>query len=247
MKATFILLGLASWLLGAGSAQAQVTFRVGPQVGLSSSTAAYTAGAESFTLSSRRGLEAGLVGVVQKGHLALQPTVLFAQRGFDRHQTFYDSGFGGLTDERIRLNYLTVSLPLAYTQHTDGQGVQVFGGPYAGFLLGGKHELLYQFPMGSDQNQAGDVVATDVHTVELGPSSLRLPDYNFYSRRFDLGVQAGLGYRLGGALLQVSYSLGLRNLGPTELYTIGSTTYSRYDTPYYRNRAVHVSLSYLFG
>jgi hypothetical protein len=132
-------------------------------------------------------------------------------------------------------------------QHADERGFQVAAGPYAGFLLGGKRELLYQFPSGSEQRQAGGAVATDVHTVELGPSSLRQPDYNFYSRRFDLGVQAGLGYRLGGALLQVSYCLGLRNLGPTERYTIGGTPYSRDDTPYYRNRSFQASLSYLFG
>jgi hypothetical protein len=72
-----------------------------------------------------------------------------------------------------------------------------------------------------------------------------VPDYNYYARRLDLGAQAGLGYQLGGALLQLSYSQGLRNMKATELYTMSGVIYNS-DTPDYRNRSWQASLSYLF-
>jgi hypothetical protein len=68
---------------------------------------------------------------------------------------------------------------------------------------------------------------------------------NFYARRLDLGAQAGVGYQLGRALLQASYSLGLRNVAaPTTYFSNGVPTSSY--SPKYCNRAVQVSVSYLF-
>ena len=226
---------LASSLLLAGTAQAQATFNFGPQVGILGSTLHSTLP----DLTERGGLEAGLRGALQVGHFAFQPAVLYSQRGFSRKEILV--GGSGSRTTATRLNYLSIPLQLAYTQRTSGQGLQLFAGPYLGVLLGGRTEVNY----GSSQ-AAGRVVATNTHTLDITPYSSSLPDYNFYARHLDLGAQAGLGYRLGGALLQLSYSLGLRSISPAEQYTVGGATYET-DSPNYRNRSLQASLSYLFG
>jgi hypothetical protein len=189
-----------------------------------------------------------VLGSLQFGHVAVQPAVLFAQRGYTLTPTFFDSGFGGLTQTSVRLNYLSIPLQVAYVQHTNGQGFQLAAGPYVSFLVGGNSRSDYQFPFAGAQQQRNKVAAADVHTVDISPFSLQEPSYTVYSRRLDLGAQVGLGYRLGGALLQLSYSLGLRNVATTERYTIGGAL-PAYETnnPAYRNRSFQASLSYLFG
>jgi hypothetical protein len=236
---------VAGALLLAGTAQAQATFSIGPYLGGNVSTAHF---ADETPSSAHWGFDAGVLGALQFGHVAVQPAVLFAQRGFTSKPVFYDSGFGGLTQTSVRLHYLTIPLQVAYTQHADGQGFQVSAGPYVSFLIGGKSVADYQYPGAGFIQQEGPVAAADVYTQNIGFASLREPDYTFYSRRLDVGAQVGLGYRLGGALLQVSYSRGLRNVATTERYTIGNTS-PTYDTdnPAYRNRAFQLSLSYLVG
>jgi hypothetical protein len=226
----------------AGAAQAQATFHLGPYLGGNVSTVHF---ANETPSAARRGFDAGLLGALQLGHVAVQPAVLFAQRGFISKPTFYDSGFGGRTQTNVRLHYLTIPVQVAYTQHADGQGFQVAAGPYVSFLVGGKSVTDYEFPGTGSMQQENAVAAADVHTQTIGVYT-QVPDYTFYSRRLDVGAQAGLGYRLGGALLQVSYSMGLRNVATTERYTLvnASTTYES-DSPAYRNRAFQLSLSYL--
>jgi hypothetical protein len=236
---------VAGALLLAGTAQAQATFHFGPYLGGNMSTAHF---ADKTPSSAHRGFDAGILGAFQFGHVAVQPAVLFAQRGFTSKPIFYDTGFGGLTQTSVRLHYLTIPLQVAYTQHTDGQGFQVSAGPYVSFLVGGKSVADYQYTGSGLLQQESTVAAADVHTRNISSSSSQEPDYTFYSRRLDVGAQVGLGYRLGGALLQVSYSRGLRNVATTERYTVGSTspTYNM-NNPAYCNRAFQASLSYLFG
>lgn len=237
---------LAGSLLLTATAHAQTTFSVGPRVGGNVATAHFSGGNDKIT--SRLGFEAGVLGSLQFGHLAVQPAVLFVQRGYTRTPTFYDSGFGGLTQVSVRLNYLSIPLQVAYVQHTNGQGFQLAAGPYVSFLVGGNSRSDYYFPFAGAQQQRNTIAAADVHTGDISPTSLYEPTYTVYSRRLDLGAQLGLGYRLGGALLQVSYGLGLRNVATTERYTIGGRppVYDT-DTPAYRNRSFQVALSYLVG
>jgi hypothetical protein len=233
MKHTLLL--LTSSLLLAGAAHAQATFSFGPRVGITRSSVH----GDLPNIRGRTGVEAGLTGALQVGHFAFQPAVLYAQRGFSRQETALGSPSQSVTN--TRLDYLSIPLNLAYTQHSNGQGFQLFAGPYFGFLLGGHNELTY-----GNSQATGRVVATTTHTTSIGSSSLRVPDYNVYARRLDMGAQAGLGYRFGGALLQLSYGLGLHDVSAAEQYTIGRTTYES-DTPNYRNRSWQVSLSYLLG
>ncbi|RZK93690.1 MAG: PorT family protein [Hymenobacter sp.] len=233
MKHPFLF--LASSLLLTGTAHAQATFSFGPRVGITHSSVH----GDIQNMMGRTGVEAGLVGVLQVGHFAFQPAVLYAQRGFTRQETALGSPTQRVTN--TRLDYLSIPLNLAYTQHANGQGFQLFAGPYLGFLLGGRNELTY-----SSSQTTGRVVPTNTHTTIINSFALQVPDYNVYARHLDVGAQAGLGYRLGGAVLQLSYCLGLRDVGAAQQYTLGGKTYES-DTPNYRNHSWQASLSYLLG
>ena len=236
---------LAGGLLLTGITQAQTSFSVGPQIGGTYATVRPASGSWPADPVSRRGIEAGLTASLQRGHFAFQPAVLYTQRGYNRHFVSFDSGFPS-SDTYVRFDYVNVPLRVAYTQHTTGRGFQVSAGPYVGLLVGGKTTTDYQSGYPRGQQVTGRVVAAETHTVDISSSSLSTPDTNLYARHLDLGAQVGVGYRLGGALLQLSYSLGLRNVSPTEYYTVGGTKYED-TTPDYRNRSCQASLSYLFG
>jgi hypothetical protein len=185
----------------------------------------------------------GLAGCLQLGHFAFQPALLYSQQGYTSERLPLGGGapFGRAT---TRLDYLRVPLQAAYTQHADGQGLQLFAGPYLGFLLGGRTKQ-----DNYNGQTTGGVVVTEAHTerVSTGMHTIRYPDYNFYGRRLDLGGQVGVGYRLGGALLQVSYSQALRRVNSAEQYIVDGGEPYDVDSPNYRNRSVQASLSYLLG
>jgi hypothetical protein len=132
MKHAFLF--LAGGLLLAGTAQAQVTYSVGPWVGGNVSSVRFPT-TDRAAPASRPGLEVGLTSTVQLGHFALQPSLLFSQKGY-RHLG-YLLNFDLVTpyEEDVRLHYLTLPLNLAFTLGRAGQGLQVFAGPYASLLL----------------------------------------------------------------------------------------------------------------
>lgn len=225
---------LAATLLSAASvAQAQVRFSVGPQVGYNLTTVNFKlddAGV-TYATSSKSGFAAGVMADIGFGHLALQPAVQFAQKGYDQVATY-----SLVTSNQIRFNYLAVPVNLAYTQHRDGQGAQVFAGPYVAFLLGGHYSAETtggMFP----STETGNVVAATSYRPTF-------TDSNFYSRRVDAGLQFGLGYRYQGLLLQAAYSLGLTNQAAVAEQLPGGYSYP---APTYRNRAFQLSLAYLLG
>jgi hypothetical protein len=228
------ILLLATTLLSTASvAQAQVRFTAGPQVGYNLTTVNFKLdnGGATYATSSRSGFAAGIMADIGFGHLALQPAVQFAQKGYDQVATY-----SLVTSGRIRFNYLAVPVNLAYTQHRDGQGAQVFAGPYVAFLLGGRYSSETTgglFPT----TETGKVVAATSYTPTF-------TDTNFYSRRVDAGLQFGLGYRYQGLLLQAAYSLGLTNQASVVEQLPGGNFYP---VPTYRNRAFQLSLAYLFG
>jgi hypothetical protein len=269
-KLTASLLLLTGSLLLATTTQAQVTFGIGPRIGLNLSKGLFSeAYAPSFPTHDvptryRSGVEAGLVASVGFGHFALQPALLYSQKGFaiqDTHQEKTPDSFSTVFlvelnhDDTYRFNYLTLPLNLTFAQHADGQGFQLFAGPYLGLLLSGQWQT---------HTKRAETIDPSFHRIEEAwgkgefvPKSaayLRLAEDppapgKQYSRRLDAGVQFGLGYRLGGALLQLGYSLGLQNqaVGREVAYygTPGSTT--KVVGPEYYNRAFQVSLAYLFG
>jgi len=226
-----------SLLLGASTVQAQTTFAFGPRVGLNVSTSPYRNELRSYTTGYRTGLEAGLVGQVRVGHLAVQPAVLYSQKGFNIHDTQTSAFSTEQRDNTYRLHYLTVPLNLVFTPNIDGQGFQVAAGGYLGFLLGGKFQAKDTYTSAGYYNygSTGAVGGSTIfrsegnisnHTSSTTPA--------FYSAGADVGLQGNIGYRYAGTLLQVGYSLGLRNLGHDQSRIV------------YYNRAFQASLSYLF-
>jgi hypothetical protein len=226
------LLALAL-LSAAPLAHAQVRFSAGPQVGYTLTTVNFKIdnGAATYVTSSRSGFTAGVMADIGFGHLAIQPAVQFTQKGYDQVATY-----SLVTSNRISLNYLAIPVNLAYTQHSDGQGAQVFAGPYLGILLGGNYSA--ETTGGQVSNpEKGKVVAAESYTPNF-------MDSNFYSRRVDAGLQFGLGYRYQGLLLQAVYSLGLTNQASVAEQLPGGP---RYAPITYRNRAFQLSLAYLLG
>jgi hypothetical protein len=239
-------------LLATTPSQAPATFSFGPKAGLTASTAY----CPRYPTSYRTGFETGMVSAVSWGHVSLQAAALYSQKGFQA-PLGYDAlpavvmgtAYAAATD--LRLDYLTLPVNLAYSPRADGQGWQVVGGPYLGVLLGGHYATTYSIPGQRALVVSGDVAGGDTHLITL-PDGKNV-DPRFFSRRLDAGFQAGLGYRLGGALLQATYCLGLRNLAAAAQLASGAVvdgngpglaTYP--NNPYY-NRAFQLSAAYLFG
>jgi hypothetical protein len=212
----------SSLLLLGTTTYAQLAFSIGPQVGLNVAGATNTS-TSNTTLTYRAGFEAGLQSVVQLGHLAVQPSLRFSQKGLHRH---YGYSFGS-TETDYRVNYLTLPVNVAYSLRSDGQGLQVFAGPYIGLLLGGNYQLVSS--SGSANSSEGKIRAGEYYTVPAPGTTT----YDVLLRRFDAGLQAGLGYRVGKVLAQVDFAFGLTDLAPA------------FTSAY--NRTAQVSLSYLFA
>lgn len=237
-------------LLAATTSQAQVTFSVGPKVGLNVATTRFVPDERSFSQGSvttsntsyRSGFEAGILGSIGFGHFQVQPAVLYSQKGFDIAGTqsnviSTDGTQPAPYQQTSRMSYLTVPINFTYAQHKNGQGLQVFAGPYLGILVNGN----YTFTRPSTTLVAsisGDIVG------RARPDDFDgFTNFTLYSQRVDAGLQAGLGYQWGPVLVQAAYSMGLRNLTPSD--------YDRFpylsNGPDYSNRVFQFSLAYLFG
>lgn len=235
-------------LLTVNQAHAQATFSIGPRVGLNLSTFhypdesafqnPYLSNQSSYTLSHRSGIEVGLAASIGVEHFAIQPSLLYSQKGY---QADFEQGYPDISKGFVsrpfhytsRFNYLTLPINVVYTHRKNGQGAQVFAGPYIGFLLGGNYEI---------KDLSANPVPTGRNDVTAG--GLNGDDGILHSQSLDIGLQSGLGYRYQNLLVQVSYSLGLRNLAVDYL---GYGLPAPVSQPSYYNRAWQVSLCYLFG
>jgi hypothetical protein len=99
-----------------------------------------------------------------------------------------------------RTNWLELPLNVVYTLHGD-HGLQVFGGPYVALVLGGRQKDTFY---NSSSGVRGPY--TDPIDERIGYGA----DTN--NRRFDAGVNVGIGYRQGPLQVQLGYGLGLCNL-----------------------------------
>jgi len=213
---TQLLLG-AALLLTTRAAQAQASFSVGPQVGFIASSAHVSN--QSPTIKYKGGFEAGVLGAIDFGHWGLQPALLFSQKGFEKTEV--------LGVDNTRLRYLTLPVNMVYHHKASGQGLQVVAGPYIGLLLEGTNHYRFTSIDPADPTPFPEFD----YPIQVGDSAP-------YFKRFDAGLQAGIGYRFGGLLVQAAYSLGLRNTNLDTHYAYSASGY---------NRALQVSLAYLFG
>lgn len=236
----------ASLLLAALGVQAQTTFRIGPKLGYNRSFSRFEYPGSDYktvTMSARSGVEAGVVAQLGlSGHWAVQPAVLYSQKGFDFVEKAYDAPYNYYYqgEYSFRFNYLTVPVNLVFSPQSNGQGLQIVAGPYVGFLVGGQYSSSqsgrYGNSSGASRKQSSQ------GGVEAGDTYHNRPDEPYVSRGVDVGLQGGLGYSFaGGFQMQASYSHGLRNLGAA--YEPGLTSSA---PPTYRNYAFQLSAAYLF-
>jgi hypothetical protein len=221
----------------AATAHAQITYSFGPKGGLTGAKAHYQDNIVTGKTSYRTGFEAGVQGVLGWNHWQLQPALVYRRNSFHLAGAQADViGTDGVSPsqykEDIRLNYLTAPVMLTYAQHGDGQGWQVFAGPYLSALVGGHFRFW--------RPSTAAIVSIE-GPVKGGTRPLSSAfDLVNYSQRMDAGLQAGLGYRHKQVLLQAAYSVGLRNLtSENSRYYIGFG-------PNYKNRVFQFSLAYLF-
>lgn len=238
-------------------AQAQAHFSLGPQVSVGGSTSSYfdygnySDGGRHYQTDYLVGFEAGVAGALRVGRLTVQPALLFSQRGFhikDNYSSYY---WNAVTTARLRLNYLSLPISVAYALQPDGQGLQFFGGPYVSLLLGGTYTydnsyVGYRRPLYTIQGTLPVAGSGPYRDASNDPASAPAPT-TYYSRRMDAGCQAGLGYRFGSSLVRVSYSLGLLNLGVGSQIDRGQAGVYSTEPPKYYNQALQLSFAYLFG
>lgn len=235
----------AAFLLCASGVYAQSTFRIGPKVGYNRSSGRFEYPNNDYlkvTNHARSGVEAGIVAQIGlSDHWAVQPAVLYAQRGFSFVEDAYDAPYNYTYrgEYNFRFNYLAVPINGMFSTQPDGQGLQVFGGPYVGFLLGGEYSSSQAGRYGSGTSRS----ASSQGSVEAGDTYTNSPDAPYVSRGVDFGLQGGIGCGFAtGLQLQASYSHGLRNLGAA--YAPGTRTAK---PPTYGNYAFQLAVAYLFS
>lgn len=216
---------LLAMLLSAATASTQPTFRLGLRGGLNraSSTvepASTSPNSQYYYSASKSAIfawQAGAVLEVAFQHFALQPALVFSQKGEQFDAATSINGFAGVSSTETssvnRYNWLELPVNVVYTLH----GFQVFAGPYVALGVGGR--------------QRGTSWSTSPFA--------RYAPYDFdekvqygsdtENRRVDAGVNFGLGYRKGPLQVQLGYNLGLRNLHQQSSIHVIS------ENPYYHN------------
>ncbi|MFD1469614.1 outer membrane beta-barrel protein [Hymenobacter caeli] len=231
-------------LAGATAASAQTTFRLGLRGGANRALTTvdgasnFINGINLFYSADKLPVYAWQAGAVLEmsfGKLALQPALVFSQKGEKLH-TYYSSGDYALyyteTTSTNRYNWLELPLNVVYTLHGD-HGLQAFAGPYVALAVGG--------------NQQGTVYRTiSVRTAPQDFDTQVSYGPNTNNRRLDAGVNFGVGYRQGPLQVQLGYALGLRNLhqdGGTFYYDYGHNFNA--DAAY--NRVAQLTGTYFFS
>lgn len=248
----FAVLLATGALWQAAPAHAQARLSIGPRVGFNLSGAPYKDERQnkSYDTTFRPGVEAGLQASAQFGKWAVQPALLYSQKGFnidDNSTTVLNGETLTIVNKNThRFDYLTLPLNVVYSLQADGQGLQLFAGPYLSMLLGGEQKVDFSYSYrnatssgGGHYDYTAEVKAGDYYSDNRTVNT-------YESRRFDAGLQAGLGYRFGPAQVQLGYSLGLRNLGAAYRFYSGINTQVE-PGPSYRNRVLQASVAYLFG
>jgi hypothetical protein len=228
---------LAFTFLGTiSAAQAQLRFSAGPQVGYTLATTGYQFFGydASYETHYRSGVAGGLTAELGLGHLLVRPALLYAQKGYNQEEVRSSQR----STSRVRTDYLTLPLQLGYAQRANGQGFQVFAGPYMGLILGGHYTRNVTYGASAvggarQQTYSGGIVAERDGGTAISDQPIR---------RWDAGFQAGLGYRYQQWLAQLDYSQGLLNADSNR----GGAN-SFYGSSPYHNRVFQLSLAYLFG
>jgi hypothetical protein len=228
------LVATGALVLAALAGQAQTTISFGPRLGANLSTFSYSGesiGVENT--NSRLGVQVGGTLNVGFGKFAFQPSLLFTQKGakLTAAETDNSSGYNTTASVELkpRLHYLELPLNVVYTSEGD-HGFQLFAGPYVALGVGGGGS--YQVSLASTDPQYSPFAGTYPGSLAVeygdrqndnsaatngtggGGLGLSAPTLTLTARRFDAGLNGGVGYRVGPVQAQLGYSLGLVNFVP---------------------------------
>ena len=228
---TFFLLATG---LSVSAARAQTSFSFGPRLGGNLSTATFNsleqASGSSGTLTSSRspllGVQVGMAASFGQGPWTVQPALVFSQKGVRQKaaatETFMGETLNISIDATSRVHFIELPVNVVYSFGPDGQGFQVFAGPYLAVGVGGKAEISQKVTLESPNFSFSDE-ASGSRGFAFGNQFIE-PDFNNPTstgdefdarvRRFDAGANLGVGYRTGPFQVQLSYALGLLNAQP---------------------------------
>lgn len=226
---TIFLLGCG---LVSGAAQAQTFKGIGVRVGGNLASGTFTtvdnAAAPGLDYSYRRsalaGYQVGVGATFGSGHWALQPSLVFSQKGLKQTITVKgsDAGYDYHLDEiySARIHYLELPVNLVYGFGADGAGFQLYAGPYVAVGMGGQSRYSMEATT-TDPNSSGPYSESGTVAMAFGDTFSDEPtggssvsDFEARARRIDAGLNFGVGYRRGPLQVQLGYGLGLLNAQP---------------------------------
>ena len=241
---------LAALVLSTATATAQTTFKLGVRGGANRALTTVAPGSNlsgpnTYERSADKNAiyawQAGLVLDAAWGNFAVQPALVFSQKG-EKFNTsvFYNGGGGGFAasiSSTNRYNWLELPVNFVYTLHGD-HGLQVFAGPYVAMGVGGR------------QTGTSYLAAPNISYAPYEFDRRVTYDTDANNLRFDAGLNFGLGYRQGPVQVQAGFGLGLVNLH-RDISNIDPgfspfTAYNFYNDAAY-NRVAQLTGTYFFS
>jgi len=208
------------------SAFAQNPFRLGVTAGLefSNMLAKYDGETLSDDLKSKTGFKFGVLGEYSfSEYFALEPGLLFTQRGFKIDESASEGGYTLSLKSTLNINYLSIPLNLKFSYPVNEDfKVFAFTGPYVGFALSGKISAEGKVT-GPGVNES----AKESETINIGSGDEEI-------RMLDLGWNFGAGVEYKGIFLRAQYNLGLANTSNPDKETT-------------KNRNFGISVGYMFN
>ncbi len=151
--------------------------------------------------------------------IGLQTGLMFSQKGSKVEEDDWKTSQS--------FSYLEIPAHLAIKI----KSFQIYAGPYLSIGIAGKGKW-------EDATESGDYKLKPSGKVKLADFQDDDTPYN----RLDLGLNFGVGYKIGPVLINAGYSLGLGNLTPN----YDEEGYNRDDAKI-SNRVIVISASFFFG
>ena len=235
---------LLAVLLSAAPASAQITYKLGLRGGINHATTTLDAastgtGFLSFGYTGDKSAiyawQAGAVLEIGFNKFALQPALLFSQKG-EQFNTAYSFGgvagqSGANTRSTNRYNWLELPVNVVYSVRS----FQLFAGPYGALGVGGRRR-------GTTLNYSPVARFAPYHFNEKARYGPDTPN-----PRLDAGLNFGVGYRKGPLQVQFGYQLGLLTLHRAYVEgIIAELPYHDFAADAAYNRVVQLTGTYFF-
>ncbi len=204
-----------------------------PKAGFSVTTASSDLNFDQGDLKEQ--LKAGfLVGAgyqVNFGNFAIQPELLFIQKGSTSKYSYSGGSFSVSETTKVTLNYLELPVLFKYMMGPDALRIYLSAGPSFALGLGGKGNREYTADFGN-----GPYTEKIDFKVKFEKEPEGYEGYDQYiEEKTDVGLQFG-----GGLLIANKLMVDLR-------YGLGFTEYNKDSQVSSKNRAIQVSIGFLIG